>query len=176
MEIITQSTATAVIDAPIASINLTDWLFTLSEAEYCSCSDDHIACGSSLDKEGRRMSVNVEQVAGNLLVQHYIEDIGEKDFCRVISASDSFSDNNRTKLAVVWELKVEKLTEKSCTFYNHVVIGFTEEFKALLKNAGLNDLEEMKKGMGVNLAVHNADETPKFALNIEQKALLGIWK
>lgn len=175
MNLITQSTATALIDAPLDKIDLTQWIFTLQEDEYCACSGDHIAIGNGLAKDGKRMSVNVEEVAGNLLIQHYVEDTGKKDFCRLKSISDSFSNNNRTKLEVVWELKVEKLTETSCIFSNHVKIGFTEEFKTLLKNEGVTDYEPLKKGMGVHLAVHNADETPKFALNIEQKALSGIW-
>src|SRR5690242_11932423 len=122
MEVISESRATAVINAQIETIDLTEWLFTLKSHEYQACSPAHIAAGSSISINGKRMSINVEQVADNLLIQNYIEEIGEKDHCRVNSISDSFSPVGRIKLGIIWELKLEKRTDRSCEFINQVKV------------------------------------------------------
>jgi hypothetical protein len=175
MEVISESSASALINAPIETIDLTVWLFTLKSHEYQACSLAHIAAGSSISVDGKRMSINVEQVADNLLIQNYIEEVGEKYFCRVNSISDSFSPSGRTKLGVIWELKVEKLTDKSCEFTNQVKVLMTDEFSSLLKAASVTDLNPVKAIMEQNLSAHNQEETPLFAKDIESKALSGIW-
>lgn len=175
MELISESRATAIINAALETINLTEWLFTLKSHEYQACSSAHIAAGSSISIKGKRMSINVEQVADNLLIQNYIEEVGKKDHCRVNSISDSFSPSGRTKLGVIWELKVEKRTNSSCEFINQVRVLMTDEFSSLLKAAGVTDLNPVKTLMEQNLSAHNQEETPLFAKDIEGKAILGIW-
>ena len=62
------------------------------------------------------MSLNVEEIGGSLVVEHYVEDISEKQHCRVISTSDVFVQGSRTTVHVVWDLSVTPLTENSCEF------------------------------------------------------------
>lgn len=107
MESFTESTTTAIINAPLENINLTEWLFTLKDKEYQECSASHIAAGNSIAEDGRRISINVEQIAGNLLIQHYVEDISERNHCAVNSVSDSLSPLGRTTLIIKWELRVK---------------------------------------------------------------------
>lgn len=175
MESFTESTTTSVINAPFESIDLTEWLFTLKDHEYQACSNAHIAGGTSISQEGKRISINVEQIADNLLVQHYLEEIGTKNHCRVHSVSDSLSPAGRTTLGISWELKIEKISDSSCTFSNHVIISLTDNFLELLKKSNISDLEPIRTGMMLNLKAHNEEETPLFAKNIEYKALAGIW-
>jgi hypothetical protein len=175
MGVISESRVTALINAPIEMIDLTEWLFTLKSHEYQACSSAHIAAGSSISANGKRMSINVEQVADNLLIQNYIEEIGIKDHCRLNSISDSFSPAGKTKLGVIWEIKVEKRTDRSCEFINRVTVLMTDEFSSLLKAVGVTDLNPVKAIMEQNLWAHNLEETPLFAKNIESKALSGVW-
>ncbi|MDR6845713.1 hypothetical protein [Flavobacterium granuli] len=175
MEVISESSASAIINAALETIDLKEWLFTLKSHEYQACSQAHIAAGSSISANGKRMSINVEQVADNLLVQNYIEEVGEKNHCRVNSISDSFSPSGKTKLGIIWELKVEKRTDSSCEFINQVKVLMTDEFSSLLKAAGITDLNPVKAIMEQNLSAHNQEETPLFAKDIESKALSGIW-
>jgi hypothetical protein len=57
--------ATAVINAPIARVDIADWLFLLPDAEYQRCAPgQHIAAGVTTTDDGRPMSINVEQIAG----------------------------------------------------------------------------------------------------------------
>ncbi|MDQ6531119.1 hypothetical protein [Flavobacterium sp. LHD-85] len=175
MESFTESTTIATINAPLENIDLTEWLFTLKDKEYQECSASHIAAGNSTAEDGRRISINVEQIAGNLLIQHYVEDISKRNHCAVNSLSDSLSPLGRTTLIIRWELKVKKLTDSSCELSNHVVISLTEHFLQLLAGAGVSDLEPVRMGMKDNLEAHNKEETPLFAANIQKKALSGIW-
>lgn len=175
MEVLAESTATAIIHCAAEKIDLTEWLFTLRDDEYQSCSKGHIAGGISISKDGKRMSINVEKVADNLLVQHYIEEIGDRNHCRVNSVSDSISSFGTTKLNITWELKVTALSNNSCEFSNHVIVGATEEFLALLKSINSTDLAIVKSQMLENVVLHNEEETALFAINIERKAIAGIW-
>ena len=62
------------------------------------------------------MSLNVEMIGGSIVVQHYVEDIAEKSHVRMISHSDVFSPNGRTKVQIIWELSVKAIDAKSCEF------------------------------------------------------------
>ena len=175
MEILAECTAKAMIHCAAEKINITDWLFTLKDQEYQSCSVSHIAGGTSVSQEGKRMSINVERVADNLLIQHYVEEIGEENHCRVNSISDSFSALGRTKLGITWELKIIALTVNSCEFVNKVAITSTNEFLELLKSVNIIDIEAVKIQMLQNVEEHNAEETPLFAADIYNKVLTGKW-
>ncbi len=176
MDILADSTTIALIDAPAESIDLTTWLFTLKDNEYQACSPDHLAAGSSLSEDGNRKSLNVEVIAGNLLVQHYLEDISLREHCRVNSISDSFSPAGRTTLGITWELTVRKISDKQSELSNRVIVRLTGDFADLLAKANITDLGPIKLNMAQNAAAHNQGETPLFAKDIERKALAGAWK
>jgi hypothetical protein len=61
---------------------------------------NHIAAAASMTPEGKRMSLNVEHV-GNLMVQHYVEEISERAHGRLVSSSDSIGPDisSRTSLS-----------------------------------------------------------------------------
>ena len=88
-EPISESSFTAIVNAPIEKVDLADWLFGLSDAEYQRCSPAHIAAGTTRSEGGKRMSINVEMIGGSIVVQHYVEDIAEKHHIRLISLSDT---------------------------------------------------------------------------------------
>jgi hypothetical protein len=175
MNILAETLATAQINAPLESIDLTRWLFTLTDEEYQNCSKDHIAGGASLTGDGDLVSINVEIIADNLLVQHYIAEISEPGRCRVHSKSDSFSAFGKTKLGITWEVSVKRISGTRSEFSNRVIVSMTEEFSALLEKAGIADINVVKQSMLMNASAHNQEETPLFAKDIERKALAGIW-
>src|SRR5271163_924774 len=114
------STVTATIHAPIEKVNIADWLLHLPDAEYQRCAQAHIAAGSSTTHDGRPMSINVETIGDALVVQHYVAETHEPQFCRMVSLSDSISPAGRTKLQVVWELSVKKIDDQTCEYTNHI--------------------------------------------------------
>jgi hypothetical protein len=118
-DVIAQSVAEATIHAPVASIDRTEWVFTLTDSEYQACSHNHIAAAATRTPEGKRMSINVERV-GNLMVQHYVEDLAEPNRCRLVSLSDSIGPDitDRVAVVVVWAFTVDAIdsgTTKSPT-------------------------------------------------------------
>lgn len=54
MEVFTESTTKALINAHLETIDLIQWLFTLKNAEYQARSKAHIACGNSIDSNGKQ--------------------------------------------------------------------------------------------------------------------------
>ncbi|WP_431241865.1 hypothetical protein ACQ9BO_18090 [Flavobacterium sp. P21] len=175
MKLLAESTCKAIINAPLERIDLTEWLFSLKDSEYQACSSDHIVAGNSIADNGKRMSINVEQIAGNLLIQHYVEEVSQRDHCMVQSISDSITATGKTKLHIVWELKIKKLNNTTCEFSNHVAVNSTPDFINLLESLKITDYKLVTNEMLQNLVKHNTEETPLFAKNIEEKALKEIW-
>jgi len=175
MKTLAESIATSLIYAPFEYIDVSQWLFTLRNNEYIECSKDHLAVGNSITQDGKRMSINVEQVSGNLLVQKYVEEIGQKSLCRLVSLSDFFTNNTKTKLEIIWELKLDKKSQNVCELSNHVIVNSTNDFSKLIEKLSQQELDLMKTSMTDNLVAHNEEETPMFAINIERKALGKVW-
>lgn len=82
----------------------------------------------------------------------------------------------KNKLGIIWELKINRLSESSNEFSNHVVVFLTADFLDLLTKVNITDLEPIQNNRHQNLKTHNEEETPLFAKGIEKKALNGIWK
>ena len=97
----------ASIGLPLSAIHLDSWLFALSEADYKACARGHRAVGTNGGKEFLGM-INVETMAGALLIQHYRTELLEADHVRL------FSGKSRGYLGYVlpfylkvgWEMQV----------------------------------------------------------------------
>src|ERR1700733_12698097 len=167
---LSQSTVTAIIQAPIEKVNVSEWLLHLPDAEYQRCSHAHIAGASSTSDDGRPMSINVETIGDAFVVQHYVAEIQEPHFCRMVSISDSISPAGRTKLQVVWELSVKKIDEKSCEYTNHIHSTAIDQTLEFLKKHNI-PFQTARDARQRASHVHNQEETPKFAKSIERRAL-----
>jgi len=168
--ILTESSRTAIVNAPIEFVDIPAWLFNLAEAEYQRCSPAHIAAAATTTADVRRMSINVETIGGSLMVQHYIEDLGEKHHCRVLSTSDVLASTGGTTTKVLWELSVKAIDKQTCELTNHVVGSSTPDFLNTLAKSGV-PLEVAKQARDIASAAHNRQETPFFAKSIEKNAL-----
>jgi len=169
--VLADSTATAVIDAPIEAVDLADWLFTLGDAEYRRCAPgEHIAAGATTTDDGRQMSINVEQVGTALAVQHYIGEIVGPSHCRLVSLSDSFTPAGRTTLHVTWELTLTATGTSQCLLTNRVVILPTDEYLSFLDEHGIPADQAAAESQAA-IGRHNNVETPLFAKSIERKTL-----
>ena len=167
---LSRSTVTATIHAPIEKVNIADWVLHLSDAEYQRCSTAHIAAGATTTDDGRPMSINVETIGDAFVVKHYVAEIREPRFCRMVSISDSISPVGRTKLQVVWELSARKVDEQTCEYTNHIHSTATDQTLAFFKEHGI-PFEKARAARQQASHAHNQEETPKFARSIEQKAL-----
>jgi hypothetical protein len=167
---IVDSSFTATINAPLDKIDIPTWCFGLSERDYQGCSPAHIAAGFTTASDGKRMSINVETIGGSLMVQHYVETLGQKDHLILDSTSDVFTPNGRTTIHVTWELSVKEVEPGTCEFTNRVQSYATDEFMAFIGRQGIPfDLFRAQR-QPASIA-HNQSETPLFARSIERAAL-----
>ncbi|WP_024510370.1 hypothetical protein [Bradyrhizobium sp. ARR65] len=160
-----------VIDIPIEQVDIADWLFNLPEAEYQRCCPpDHISAGATWTDNGKPMSINVEMIGQTLMVQHYVGEIAEKHHCRMVSISDAFTPNGRTRVQVIWDLSVTEIDDKICEYTNSVVAHPTKEFLEFIKqhNIRFEDAATARQRDGGD---HNRRETPLFAESIKRRAL-----
>jgi hypothetical protein len=160
-----------VIHAPIEKVDIAGWLFDLPEAEYCRCCPpDHISCGATTADDGEKMSINVEMIGTTLMIQHYVAEIATASLCRMVSTSDAFTPNGRTRVQVIWTLRVSRMDYKSCVYTNSVVAHPTSEFMDFIakNNIRFEDAAVQRQRDGGD---HNRRETPLFAASIERMAL-----
>ena len=158
------------INAPIEKIDIPSWCFTLPESEYQECSPAHYSAGFTTAPDGRRMSINVEVIGGSLMVQHYIEEVGQPDHLRLVSTSDVFTPTGRTTIGVTWDLAVRRIDDKSCEFTNTVQSCATPELLEFLARQGI-PFDVFRSARKPNSEAHNRQETPMFAKSIERHAL-----
>jgi hypothetical protein len=167
---IVDSSFTAIINAPIDTIDIPEWCFNLPEREYQGCSPAHIAAGFTTAPDGTRMSINVEIIGGSLMVQHYVETLGRKDRLVLDSDSDVFTPTGRTSIHVTWELSVKDIGGGKCEFTNRVRSYATEEMMTFLARQGIPFDQFRAQRQPASIA-HNQGETPLFAASIERAAL-----
>ena len=166
---LSQSTVTAPIHAPIEKVNIADWVLHLPDAEYQRCSTAHLAAGATTTDDGRPMSINVEMIGDAFVVQHYVAEVREPHFCRMVSISDSISPAGHTKLQVIWELSVKKTADDTCEFTNHIHSSATDETMAFFKGHGI-PFDRAREARQHASHAHNQEETPNFAKSIERRA------
>ncbi len=164
------SSVSATINAPLAKVDFADWLFHLPDAEYQRCSHAHIAAGTTTTDDGRPMSINVETISEAFVVQHYVGEVHEPHFRRMVSISDSISPAGRTKLQVICELRARRIDNQICEFTNHVHSSAIDQTLAFLDEHGIA-FEQARAARQQASHAHNQEETPKFAKSIERRAL-----
>jgi hypothetical protein len=170
--VLSHSSFSHIVDVSIERIDIADWLFNLPEAEYQRCCPpDHIGAGATSTDNDRRMSINVEMIGEPLMVQHYIGEITEPHLCRMVSLSDAFTPNGRTKVHVLWELSVKPINSTQCEYINSVTATPTEEFLDFIKRHGIS-FEQAAAARQAAGGDHNRRETPLFGESIARRALV----
>ncbi len=164
------STVTAIIHAPIEKVNIADWLLNLPDREYQRCSSAHIAAGSTRTDNGLPMSINVETIGDALMIQHYVAEVHNPDYCKMVSISDAITAAGRSNAKVVWELRATKLDDETCEYSNHIHAVAIDETLAFLKEHNVT-FEAAAAARQKASHAHNLEETPNFAKSIERHAL-----
>jgi hypothetical protein len=165
------SAFTAIIQAPVERVNISDWLFHLPEAEYQRCCPpDHISCATTSTDSGTPMSINVEMVGQTLMIQHYVAETATASLCRMVSTSDAFSPNGRTRVQIIWTLSAKATGADTCEYTNSVVGHPTQEFMDFIAKHNI-PWEAAAAARQRDGGDHNRRETPLFAASIERSAL-----
>jgi hypothetical protein len=142
-------------------LDLPQWLFRLSDKEYQACSKGHLVAGTSILPDGTQTSVNVESVGGHLMIQHYIPEIALPEHLKLVSQSDCWLFHLwYVRLKVTWDIKLLPTSDTTCLFQNTVVVEHDSVIMKVLTALVLGS---------VFLKKHNAEETPRFALNLVEE-------
>jgi hypothetical protein len=168
--ILSASTETATIHAPLEAIDIADWLRNLPDKEYQRCAPpDHKAAGYTTTDDGRPMSINVEMIGTGLVIQHYVYEIAEKQHCHMVSLSDVLTPRGWTTVQVIWDLSVKDNGDGTLQYTNSVTSHPTTDFMAFNEKNGVT-FEEAAAARQAASSDHNRRETPLFAASIERKA------
>ena len=153
------------INAPKEAFNLHEWVFTLSDKDYQTTARGHIGAGSSIHTDGTQTSVNLESVGGNLLVQHYIAEVKEPDYVKMVSFSDLWLMKLvHVVVKVTWEMRLISVSDSQCKFQNTVLVEHPNFIMKIMSALALG---------GYFVRKHNEEETPLFAENLYKRKYLG---
>jgi hypothetical protein len=168
--VLARATESATVGVPIEAVDLSKWIFALTDTEYCQCAPgEHKACGCSRTEDGRPISICVEDVGGQLMIQHYVGEEMSPSYCRMVSQSDCLSNGKWSTVKVTWEVRVDKIDDESCSFSNSIVSQATPEFLQQLEDAGIS-VEDAAAQRTDGITAHNRRETPNFAASVERLA------
>jgi hypothetical protein len=104
------------------------------------------------------------------MVQHYVEEVSQRDHLRLVSKSDVFTPTGRIQVGVIWDLSVKKIDDQSCEFTNTIHSTSTPELTEFLAKQGI-PWEVFRAARKPISEAHNRQETPLFAKSIERYAL-----
>jgi hypothetical protein len=119
------------------------------------------------------MSINVEVLGGSMIVQHYVEEIGQPDHLRLVSTSDVFTPTGRTKNRRDLGPGGQKDRRQNVRVHKYVQSCATPELMDFLGKQGI-PLEVFRGARKPISEAHNRQETPMFAKSIERHALRQV--
>ncbi len=100
---------THTVPVPVTSdaFNLADWIFAMTDKEYMACAKGHHAMGI-IGAEKRTGIINLEQIAGTLIVQHYETRLAQPKHVTFVSeASEGFLLHTVPfKMKVHWDMQL----------------------------------------------------------------------
>jgi hypothetical protein len=148
------------LDAPIDQVDLSDWLFTLTDADYQGCARGHRAAGVFV-QDGVRGMVNVEAIGGHLIVQHYREVSATPDRVEMLSERSRVYLFHLVpaSIQVRWTMSVTARTAESSDFQCTVELTMSPILRALGNLSAL----------GLAIRAHTLEETKLFAEDILRK-------
>ena len=104
------------LPVPARAIDIGEWLFSLSDAEYRATAKPHVGSGHYETPDGRRGIVDVEAFAAAFIVNHHVEEEARRDYVRVRSPESHawFLRVIPLRLDVRWEMLVHPVGDDQC--------------------------------------------------------------
>ncbi|MBM4602308.1 ester cyclase [Rhodococcus hoagii] len=168
--VLSDSTCTHVVDVAAGRVDITDWLFSLPEAEYRRCCPpDHITIGVGTAEDGHPLSIGVETIGDALLIHHFATEVVEPHHCRMLSTSDVVSAEGRTTVDVTWELRAQPTGDGRCTVTDRILVTPTGDYFAFIERHGIV-FEDAAASCHAACGDHVRRETPLLAGSIARRA------
>lgn len=167
-----ESSFREVIDVAFERIDLAEWLFSLPRAEYARCcAPDHLACATSMSGDGQPLSLAVETIGDDVLVQQYVARIHRPDRCELVSVCEVLlPGGDRTRMHVTWTLAIQAVDDTRSAYSNSIVTLATNEFLQYLDRAGAPFVKAAAQQQAAT-DDHNRRETPGFAASIARHSV-----
>jgi hypothetical protein len=160
------------IDVRWDDVDIAEWLRTLPDHEYQRCAPgDHKAAGFTVDDDGTPMSINVEMIGPSLVVQQYRFEVAEAHHCHMVSLSDVLTPHGWTTQQVIWDLRMERISDTRVRYHNSVLSHPTEQFLEFIAGQG-QTFEQAAAARQDASGRHNRLETPLYAESIARHAAL----
>ncbi|QCQ91796.1 ester cyclase [Rhodococcus sp. SGAir0479] len=168
--LLTDSVHTAVIDVPARRVDIAEWLYSLSDAEYRRCCPpDHLTTGVGASEDGRPIWIGVETIDDALLIHHFVGAVTDPHHCRMVSTSEVVSAAGRTTVDVTWELRAEPDGDGRCTVTDRILVSPTGDYFAHLDERGIV-FEDAAAACAAAYGDHVRRETPLLADSIGRRA------
>ncbi|WP_155335196.1 hypothetical protein [Acrocarpospora corrugata] len=149
---------------PIESVDLENWIFTLSDEDYQAASKAHRAAGTTM-YDGVRGTVNVEDIGGTLIVQHYREVSADRRHFELFSPRSRgyFFHLIPIRMEVRWTMSAEPRGATGSSLRCVVEINLAPVLRLLSKTSAT----------GWFVRRHVREEAAGFARDIERKHAEG---
>jgi hypothetical protein len=170
LQVIHRVSATSKVGAPLESLDLSAWVFHLSSDEYVSCAPEHHGSVQAALPDGNRVFVSVETIGGSFMTHDYVEEIAERRRMRAVSLSSLlwWGPALPTAMKVTWDVRLEPLSRKDCQLRCEILVETADEaLPAAIARQPLGAVDSVQ--------AHCSRETPRFAADMERKALKGIY-
>lgn len=168
--LLADSIHTSVIDVPAHRVDIGDWLFSLSEAEYRRCCPpDHITTGIGATEDGRPLWIGVEMLGDALMIHHFVGEVTSPHHCRLVSRSEAVSAAGRTTVGVTWELRAEPTDDSRCRIADRIAVVPTGDYFTYLTEHGIT-FEEAAASSHAACNDHGRREAPLVAASIARRA------
>ncbi|WP_430333303.1 ester cyclase [Rhodococcus sp. ACT016] len=168
--VLSDSTCTHIVDVAADRVDIGEWLFSLSDAEYRRCCPpDHVASGVGTTEDGQPLAIGVETIGDALMIHHFVGEVTEPHHCRMVSTSDAVAAQGRTTLEVIWELRAEPTADGRCAVTDRLAVVPTGDYFAFLDHHGIT-FEDAAAACHAACSDHNRRETPLLAASIARRA------
>ena len=153
-------TETVAVAVAADDVNLADWIFGMSDEDYKAVAVGHHAMGV-IGGDKRLGLINVEQIAGALIVQHYYTKTAESGYVGFVSeASEGFLLRAVPfKMKVWWDMVIESVPTGKASLSCR--IGFDAPAWVTIAGAFVRNNHQVRR--------HLIEETTGFARDLERK-------
>jgi hypothetical protein len=162
----TAAVATAADDVDVAA-----WMAHLTSDEYVRCAPQHHGSVQAAVADGRRVFVSAETIGGNFMVHQYVADLTSRTHVRAVSGASQIwlANGQPVPMRVTWDVRIEAVSATASRLLCDILVETADK--------ALAALAAQRPATGPDaVQVHCSFETPRFAADIESKALRGLYR
>lgn len=170
LQAIHRVSASAGVQAPLDSVDLSAWVFHLTSDEYARCAPAHHGSVQTVLTGGDRVFVSVETIVGSMMVHSYVEEIVSRNRTRLISYNSQLwmTPGRLATMKVTWESRLEPALNQVCKLNCEILVETSD-------TALIAAVARSQPMASEALRAHCATETQNFAADIARKARNGLY-